>query len=128
MRNLRATDVTRVANIMLSAEGVVRELGDILYESQEVKAEKSDKEKTLDGIEIARIILASCLKHCDREILEWMADVAEMDFDKFNDLGMKGIKDVIKHLSQQEGISGFFGDAFSLYQGKISSDGGTTES
>lgn len=122
MRSLKATDVITVAEIILSAEGAVKELGEILYESYEEKSKKSEKDKTLDGIEMARIVLMSCLKHCKKDILVWFADVAGMSFEEFDNQGPKGIIRVIEHLKKQEGISGFFGDAFSLYQGTLGSE------
>lgn len=127
MRNLKNTDLLKLVEIMTSAEGVIYDLGDLLYEGPEQKQEKSQKEKTLDGIEMARIVIYSCIRNTGEDILKWLADIAEMDYEEFDNAGPTKLTDTIEHLAGQEDIVDFFGKACKVFQSKKASAKGTTK-
>ena len=127
MRNLRNSDLLKMVEIMTSAEGVVKELGDLLYETKEDKSDKTKKEKVLDGIEIARVVIYSCIRNTGTDILKFLADIAEMEYEEFDVAGPRKLTETIEHLGEQDDIAFFFRKAYRLFQTKKSIKKDTTK-
>jgi len=100
---------------MTDCEGVIQELGDLLYESYSDKAKKSEKDKTLDGVEMGRVVISTIIKRTGDKILHWLAGIAELDYEAFDNAGPGKLAEVITHLSKQEGLSDFFAAACALF-------------
>ena len=130
VRELKTRDVFTVSKILLSLSDEAAQEISTIVSKEDLESDDEEEEKEIDeeaetrtGIQLAISVGQILIENAEGELLDWLADMANMEREEFEESAIDTPLIVIEDIIEQEGFQNFLSRASSLYKKMNSSAG-----
>ena len=130
VRELKTRDVFTVSKILLSLSDEAAQEISTIVSKEDLESNDKEEEKEIDeeaetrtGIQLAISVGQILIENAEGELLDWLADMANMEREEFEESAIDTPLIVIEDIIEQEGFQNFLSRASSLYKKMNSSAG-----
>ncbi len=129
VRELKTKDVFTVSKILLSLSDEAAQEISTIVSKEDLESDDEDDEEVNEeaqkrtGIQLAISVGQILIENAEGELLDWLADMANMEREEFEESAIDTPLIVIENVIEQEGFQNFLSRASSLYKKMNSSAG-----